>query len=191
VTGVPVATVADDPSLNSDPGKHPEYLAEMFPMLRVDPSIPALYEVAGCGVGNRTIDWVAGPAEGRRVLVDVKRRYKDLLAQMDGIAAGNAQEPDHDAALLFRSVEEKFRQADPDSALQGAWIVTDIKQEQAALAKAFAQMDVTKVHFSILGDAQADACLLTRREADRPFLLSFFGLTEATRFQFQRQSAVG
>jgi hypothetical protein len=113
--------------LLADPGKHPEYLVEMFPMLRVDASIPTLYEVAGYGVGNKTIDWVIGPTQGRGVLIDVKRRYKDFLAQMDGMSAGSAPEPAHDPALLFRSIEEKFRQADPESALQGGWMVTDIK----------------------------------------------------------------
>jgi hypothetical protein len=144
--------------LVSDSRKHQEYLAEMFPMLRVEASIPTQHEIAGYGVGNKTIDWVIGPVNGRTVLVDAKRRYADFLAQMEEISAASIPEPAHNQALLFRSVQEKFRQANPDSALQGAWVVTDIKQDEAALTKAFQEMDATKVHFAILGDEQGDVC---------------------------------
>ena len=77
-----------------------------------------------------------------------------------------------------------------NSALQGAWVVTDIKQGEADLTKAFQEMDAAKVHFAILGDEQGDVCLLTRRQEDRGFLLGIFGVGEGDRFQFKRQSAM-
>ena len=38
--------------LLADLRKHQDHLAEMYPMLRVDPSVDAEHEVAGLGVGN-------------------------------------------------------------------------------------------------------------------------------------------
>jgi hypothetical protein len=121
--------------LRADPRKHPEYLAEMFPTLRVKPAIPAEHEVGGLGEGNRTVDWVIGPVDGRRVLVDVKRRLADFIAAMGELSADDAPAPRHDVGLLFRSVESKYLQSDPDELLQGAWIVTDIKQSEKGLQR--------------------------------------------------------
>ena len=74
--------------LLADVDKHQEGLAEMFPMLRVDPAIPAEYEAQGRGAGSKTIDWAIGPTSGRAVLMDVKRRYADFLMQMGGPMEG-------------------------------------------------------------------------------------------------------
>lgn len=164
--------------------KHQEFLAEMFPMLRVDGAVPADHEVAGLGVGNRTVDRAIGPAENRRVFLDVKRRFADFVSQM---AAEGKFPPEHDVGLLFRSVEGKFLPADPQSALQGVWIVTDIKQDETELQAAFDALDSEKVHFTILGDAKNDVCLLTRRPEDRGFLLGLFGVAEGKRFTFRRE----
>jgi hypothetical protein len=164
--------------------KHQEFLAEMFPMLRLDGAVPADHEVARLGVGNRTVDWAIGPAENRRVLLDVKRRFADFVSQM---AAEGKLPPEHDVGLLFRSVEGKFLPADPRSTLQGVWIVTDIKQDETELQAAFDALDPAKVHFTILGDAKNDICLLTRRREDREFLLALFGVAEGKRFTFRRE----
>lgn len=162
--------------------KHQEFLAEMFPMLRLDQAVLADHEVAGLGVGNRTVDWAIGPTAGRRVLLDVKRQLTDFLQ----MSAGGNTPPEHDVSLLFRSVEGKFLPADPGSILQGAWVMTDIKQDEAKLRAAFEALDAAKVHFAILGDDKQDVYLLTRRQQDRDFLLSLFGMTEGTRFVFNR-----
>jgi len=170
--------------LLADQRKHQEFLAEMFPMLRVDRAVPADHEVAGLGVGNRTVDWAIGPADNRRVLLDVKRRLADFILQMS--ADGNTP-PAYDVGLLFRSVEGKFLPADPGSTLQGVWVMTDIKQDEAKLRAAFDALDPAKVHFAILGDAEHDVYLLTGRPEDRDFLLSLLGMTEGTRFVFSRE----
>ena len=175
--------------LLADVDKHQEYFAEMFPMLRVDPAIPAEYEAQGRGAGNKTIDWAIGPTSGRAVLMDVKRRYADFLMQMGGPMEGEIPAPEHDPALLFRSVEGKFVAADPGVVLQGAWIVTDIKQEAAEFAAAFESLEAAMVHFAILGDARPDVDLLTRRAEDRPYLLELFRATDADRYLFNRTAA--
>jgi hypothetical protein len=174
--------------LLTDLDKHQEYLAEMFPLLRVDPAIPAEHEVSGRGAGNKTIDWSIAPAEDRYVLIDVKRRFADFIAQMNAPAARETAPPEHDPALLLRSIEQKFIAGDPDAVLQGAWIVTDIKQEQGEFELAFSALDPAKVHFVILGDHQADIHLLVRREQDRAFLMDLFKATPSGRFVFTRKS---
>ncbi len=175
--------------LASDPGKHLEHLAEMFPLLRVDPLISAEHEVSGRGDGNRTIDWEIGPRGNRMVLLDVKRRFRDFFALMGAALPTDTEpEPHHDHALLFRSVEGKFREADPDQVLQGVWISTDIKQEEAELAAAYQNLDGKKVHFAMLGDARPDIHLITRRKTDRAFLLDLFDAVEGERFTFNRGS---
>jgi hypothetical protein len=173
-------------ALLGNPGKHQEYLAEMFPMFRVDVTIPAEHEAGSMGAGNRTIDWLVGPVDGRRVLFDVKRRFVDFIAMMGGLSADETAAPGHDVGLLFRSVEGKFQHSNPDQQLQGAWIVTDIKQDGAELDGAFAALDAGKVHFAILGDAEADVHVITRRPEDREFLLRLFQSTASTRFVFDR-----
>jgi hypothetical protein len=174
--------------LLTDADKHQEYLAEMFPMLRVDPAIAVQYEAQGRGAGNKTIDWAIGPVDNREVLMDVKRRTVDFLAQLGGPIEAEIPAPEHDPALLFRNVEAKFVAADPDGVLQGAWIVTDIKQEAAELAAAFERLDAAKVHFAVLGDARPDVCLLTRRAEDRPFLRDLFRVADADRYLFNRNT---
>jgi hypothetical protein len=158
----------------------------MFPMLRVLPDIPADHEVGGFGVGNRTVDWVVGTAPERRVLLDVKRRLTDFLDQMEGVAVDGGAAPQHDVGLLFRSVEGKFLPKDPGEQLQGAWIVTDVRQEETELQAAFDALDPARVHFAVFGDERADVCLLTRGTEHRRFLLELFGVHESARFVFRR-----
>jgi hypothetical protein len=173
----------------AEPPKHQDALCEMAPIIRVDPSVPAEFEVAGLSDGNQTIDWVLGPVGGRKVVFDVKRRVADFIKQADqfgGDASGTARPPDHDPAILFRSVENKLPSNDPASSLQGVWINTEIKQDAAKLLAAFEALDKAKVHFAILGDWKNDVYVLVRRPEDRQFLLDLFGSTESTRFTFDK-----
>jgi hypothetical protein len=124
-------------ALIDDIERHLIHLVEMFPMLRVHPGILADHEVSGLGAGNRTVDWAIGSAFERRVLIDVKRRFADFYGQMEGVAVDGGAAPQHDVGLLFRSVEGKFLPKNPVEQLQGAWIVTDIQQEETELRAAF------------------------------------------------------
>lgn len=169
----------------ADPDAHQATLVEMIPAHKVDPAVPIEFEVAGLGAGNRTVDWAIGPQGGRTVLLDVKRRTTDFIKQAERIGAeGAAPEPDHDPLLLFRSVEQKFVSANPDSCLQGIWIVTDIKQDEEQLRRAFSALDASKVHFAILGDWKPDVYVLGRRDEDRQYLLDLFRAEPSTRFTF-------
>jgi len=159
-------------------------LAEMIPVSKVSADLRAEFEVTGFGMGNSTIDWVVHEPFCR-VLLDVKSRSKDFIEQMAREESSKEMpEPEHDPALLFRSLDNKFLPANPDEALQGVWIATHIQQNQDALNKAFAGLDPDKVHFAILGDWGQDVHLLVRRESDRTHLLNLFGATPSTRFTF-------
>jgi hypothetical protein len=174
--------------LLSIPSKHPQTLVEMIPATKVDESVAVDFEVSGLGNGNRTVDWVIGPHGGRTVLCDVKRRTSDFLAQFERLSDSQvAPEPNHDPAVLFRNVEHKFRSRDPDEYLQGAWIVTDIAQQENRLLHAFLALDPTKVHFAILGDWQSDAHVLVRTEDDRPYIHDLFRVTASSRFVFSTE----
>jgi hypothetical protein len=175
--------------LLSTPSKHPQTLVEMIPATKVDENVAVDFEVGGLGNGNRTVDWVFSPHGGRTVLCDVKRRTRDFLEQFERLDDSPvAPEPNHDPALLFRNVEHKFRSGDPDEYLQGAWIVTDIAQEENRLLDAFRALDPTKVHFAILGDWLSDAHVLVRREQDGPYLRDLFRIAASSRFVFNNES---
>jgi hypothetical protein len=173
--------------LNS-PERHAVTLAEMIPGSKVPVHLQTDFEVPGYGAGNSTMDWVVH-APDRRVLLDVKNRSKDFIEQMTREDGGNVMpEPEHDPAFLFRSLDNKLLPANPDERLQGVWIATHIQQNADALNNAFAALNPAKVHFAILGDWEPDVHLLTRRDADREYLLDLFAATPSSRFTFAPQA---
>lgn len=169
----------------ADPGNHQDTLVEMIPGYKVDSAVAVEFEVLGQGVGNRTVDWVIGPHNGRAVLLDVKRRIFDTIDQIERLGGESvAPEPDHDPALLFRSVEERFVLADPNLRLQGVWISTNIRQNERQLSAAFSALSSNKIHFAILGDWKPDAYVLVRRAKDEQYLRDLFHVEKSTRFTF-------
>ena len=170
------------------PDKHQATLVEMIPGHKVDPTVPVQFEVPELGVGNKTIDWVIGPHKSRTVLIDVKRRTIDFIKQTEQIGDEPvAPEPNHDPNLLFRSIEDKFETADPNQNLQGAWVVTDIKQNERQLSAAFVALKASKVHFAIIGDWKSDAHVLVTRAEDEKYLRELFHLQRSTRFTFTQK----
>lgn len=172
----------------SEPERHAVTLAEMIPGSKLSADLPAEFEVTGLGVGNSTVDWVVH-APDRQVLLDVKCRSRDFIEQMAKEDDNKEMpEPEHDPALLFRSLDKKFLPASPDESLQGVWIATHIQQNVDALNIAFEALNPDKVHFAIFGDWEADVHLLVRRETDRTYLLDLFGATASNRFTFTPQA---
>jgi hypothetical protein len=171
----------------ADPNKHQNRLVEMIPIAKLSSKTPVVFDVSGLGAGNLTVDWVIGPQDGRIVLLDVKRRTIDFIKHTERIDTANSvPEPSHDPKLLFRSVEQKFLPADPDLQLQGAWIVTDMMQEENQLVQAFTTLDSSKVHFVVFGDWGSDVFVMSRRDIDRQFLLKLFCIYSSNRFIFQK-----
>jgi len=171
----------------SNPGKHMDTLVEFSPILRLSEKVTVDFEVA-TGVGNRNVDWlIRSNSLKRLVLVDVKRRIQDILELLNRInRGGTEQPPTHDASILFRSIEEKYASKNPDAQLQGAWIMTDVQQEESEIENAFNSLDESKVHFAILGDWDPGIKLLTRRDEDRQFLFDLFRENSSNRMTFSR-----
>lgn len=173
----------------SDPSKHEDLITEFVPILRLSSSIAATYEVEGCGEGASKIDWLLSPPGNVPILIDVKNRTKDFLEQFQKGDYGSENRmpaPNHDTALLFRSLENKFRPNNAENILQGAWIRTLLKQEEKELKVSFSKLDHTRVHFAILGDWEEDVYILCDRSVDREKLLALFNLEESKRFVFIR-----
>lgn len=167
--------------------KHQSTLVVMIPVHKIDLIMPVQFEVPGVGIGNKTVDWVIGPDNGRTVRIDVKRRSIDFIKQAERISAeSEVPEPDHDPSLIFRSVEDKFDISDFNYFLQGAWIVTDIKQEETLLSAAFEALNASKVHFTIIGDWKSDAHVLVKRTEDEKYLRDLFHIRESERFTFKQ-----
>ena len=168
-----------------NPEKHQAILVEMIPAAKVDSGVQMEFEVAGYGTGGRTVDWVVHPPTGPLVLLDVKNRTVDFIQQAEQMANDSfAQRPLHDPALLFRSVEQKFRPANPDARLQGVWICTYIQQHEPSLKAVFSTLCADKIHFAILGNWKSEAYVLARKQQDRQRLLELFNLQPSTRFTF-------
>lgn len=175
----------------ANPQKHEDLIAEFAPVLRLTVDVQVDYEVAGFGDGNSTVDWFVRPPEGPPVLLEVKNRTKDLvesLARMDAgerSPEGTAPVPAHDHAMLFRSIEQKFRSRSSAEIVQGVWIRTNLRQEETELSRAFDCLDATKVHVAVLGDWQDDVHVLANDAFAKEHVIRVFRLEESRRFVFQ------
>lgn len=176
------------------PENHEATLVEFVPVLRVGSSVPVEPDYR-TGVGNRDVDWFIQNLNGPPVLIDVKNRIRDLLEMMERLAEGErdpdgtAPAPTHDASIMFRSVEQKLPQEDPDRQLQGAWVVTNVKQESEEIVEAFEALDPEKVHFAILGGWEPGVAVLSQREEDVATLMDLFQEKPSDRHLFTRESS--
>ena len=179
-----------------NPEKHEDTLAEFLPILRLSEGIAVDFEVP-TGIGGRNVfahnvDWGIYDRTGRAVLIEVKSRMRDLLQMAARIDKGErdpngtAPAPTHDVSLLFRSIEGKYAPNDVERQLQGAWITTNVQQEEVELATAFDTLDPSKIHFVILGGWEPGIKLLTRRDEDFQFLIELFREEISDRFHFAR-----
>jgi hypothetical protein len=175
----------------ANPEKHEETLVEFLPVLRLSEDTATNFEVP-TGIGNRNADWCILSNTGRPVLLDVKNRSLDLIEEMKRIRAreddpdGTAPAPTHDVTRLFRSIEEKYAPSNPALQLQGAWIATNLQQEEKELTVAFDRLDQSKVHFVILGGWERGIKPLTRRDEDCQFLIDLFHEEVSNRYHFSR-----
>ncbi|NQT00210.1 MAG: hypothetical protein HQ595_03915 [Candidatus Omnitrophica bacterium] len=171
--------------------KHWDTLVEFLPIIRLSDDTSFSYEIP-TGVGNCNADWGISTNSGRTTLVDVKRRFRDLLEQVvrmengERDPDGTAPAPTHDVGLMFRSTENKYCQKDPDQQLQGVWIETAIKQEENELQNNFSALDDSKLHFAIFGGWEPGIKLLTKRPEDSQFLLELFNETIGENYHFKR-----
>jgi hypothetical protein len=171
-----------------DPAKHLSVVIEMRPIINVPPDVPAQFEVAGRGEGNKTLDWIISPPDKRPILVDVKDRTVSLLkhlaqimpAMQEGIDPPVPTAPD--PKDLFRDTVTKFRAVDRTVQLQGAWIHAGVKEDRAKLLAYFDSLDQGRFHFAILGGWEPDATILARSEADRDYIAETLCIEPSDRF---------
>ena len=124
----------------ADPSKHEDLLMEFSPILRLSSNVATAYEVEGYGEGGSKIDWLLSPPHSEPILLDVKNRKLDLIDQFQkgGYESNETMPaPTHDTALIFRSLEKKFRTNDVENIIQGAWIRTLLMQEESELQASF------------------------------------------------------
>jgi hypothetical protein len=173
------------------PIKHQDLLFEFVPVVRLDSSVQANYEVAGYAEGNNSADWLIRSGN-LSVLLDVKNRTRDLIESIGRFQRGE-RDPDgtlpapmHDPSLLFRSVESKLRPRSLSEIIQAVWIVTALKQEESELQAAFARLDASRVHLALLGDWEDDVYVLTNDVSAKDIVLQLFHLRESRRAVFRR-----
>jgi len=178
----------------ADPKKHGDVLAEFAPILRLDSTVRADYEVPGYGEGNTTVDWrIHG--DGFLLLLDVKNRARDLFESLALLQAGErgpedtAPAPIHDPGLLFKSLDRKFKSRKASKIIQAAWIISGIKQEEDELSKAFANLNGSRVHVAIIGDWNDDVYVLGNNTRAKERVLQLLRVRESRRFVFRRGHA--
>lgn len=177
----------------ADPKKHEDLLIEFAPILRLDQETLIEYEVSGYGEGESRIDWLLSSRHRVPILLDIKNRTRDLLESLARIQVGErgaddmAPAPTHDTALIFRSLERKFRPSNPANVVQGGWITTQLMQEESELQTTFSKLDCTRVHFAILGDWEDDVYVLCNYAEIKQLLLEIFNIRESKRFVFNRE----
>lgn len=176
----------------ADPKKHADMLFEFAPILLLDSSTSAEYEVVGRSPRNRRIDWWIQGADGFGLLLEVKNRAADLFRGFERIQAGErdadgrAPAPDHDTDLLFKSVGSKFLPRPPTQVPQGVWVASGLMQEESELERSFLRLDPAKVHFAILGSWGPAAHLLARDDVPRDRIVRLLGLEEVEGLVFSR-----
>lgn len=176
----------------ADPDKHQDFLFEFAPILRVASSIEMDYEARGYAEGNNTVDWLIH-SKPVPLLLDVKNRRRDLIEAIvraysgERDPDGTAPAPTHDPSLLFRSVEQKFKQRSPSEVIQGVWVVTAIAQEESELQAAFAKLDSLRVHVAVFGDWEDDVYVLANDAAVKETVLEVLRLRESRRAVFHRR----
>jgi hypothetical protein len=166
-------------------------IASRTPILRLDSSVEVDYEVAGYSEGSSTVDWLIR-LEPVPILLDVKNRTRDLLESLVRLQLGERDPdgtgpaPTHDPLLLFKSIEQKFKERSPSEVIQVVWVVTAIKQEESELQNAFARLDASRVHVAILGDWEDDVYVLANDARAKERVLEVLGLCESRRAVFRR-----
>lgn len=170
----------------ADESKHEDALVEFAPIVRMEGQIDADFEASGYCEGNRTVDWAIRIPGRPMLLLDVKNRVRDLFEFFAALDTSGltAPAPRHDPALLFKSLESKFRQSDKANAIQVGWIKTGIKQERGALLSAFAKLDSSRVHYAVLGDWKDDVFVLGPDDEDKKWVLEVLRARESNRFVF-------
>ena len=174
----------------SDSTHHEDALVEFAPILRLDAEAMVEYEVSGHGSGNRTVDWSICAPGHPELLLEVKNRIRDLVESFETIKSQPSEQPipapTHDHALLFKSIEEKFRPRKADEVIQGVWIRAGLRQEETELRAAFDALDSQLVHFAVLGSWGEESYVLSKDVATKRRVQRILSLRNTKGLVFRR-----
>lgn len=175
---------------------HEAMLVELLPMSRVaaDCVIEPEFKT---GVCDRDVDWRFERPGYPPLLLEVKLRTFDFIELAKRIRAGERRPngetpvPVHDAAFLFRSIEEKLAPVSPDVRLQGAWVMPHLMQDETDLTAAFHALDGDRIHFAVLGGWEPGVHVLTKRPEDAERVLAILNDQQVERHVYDRRLGGG
>lgn len=155
----------------SEREQHTATLAEFLPVLTLSDNTRCEFEFR-TGEGARDVDWRLLHPGSPSLLVEVKRRTKDLVELMQRVYQGerrqngHAPRPEHDARLLFKSIEKKYPLTEPGGGWQGAWICTALEQDVPDMLEAFGELSPSRVQFVVLGGFSGPIDVIARGDVE-------------------------
>jgi hypothetical protein len=172
----------------TDPTRHEDVLVEFAPILRLLDGVQ--HEVNGHGDSAATVDWRIEAPGYPVLLLEVKNRIWDLIESFETLEHLDTHEavppPRHDHAMLFRSVQHKFKSRRPEETIQGVWIKTGLMQEEKEFRSAFDALELGRVHVAVLGDWGEDAYVVATDNTTEKIVLKILRLKQSTRLVFNR-----
>jgi hypothetical protein len=172
---------------------HEDTLVEFAPILNLDRTTSVDYEVRSRESGNNTVDWSIRAVGQPKLLLEVKNRDLDLIESLEArkyMAHDEAMRaPSHDHSRLFRSVERKFEPHKSDEAIQGVWIRTALRQEEAELETAFKALP-EGIHVAVLGSWSDEAHILARDGETKRRVRKILRVRSGKGLTFRRQQRV-
>ncbi len=167
-----------------NPAQHQDILEEMAPIYHLEDGIGVFPEQKISQTNNTDIDWELIVPNLPNFFLEVKHRKFDLEAGLREIISrlpktSQPGKPTHDTDLLFVNLEKKFESCKPRDRLQGAWISTSLKQNEAQVRSSFNRIHDDQLHFALLvapGAEDNAAYLLTRPGIPGQHILDIFNL---------------
>ena len=167
-----------------NPVQHQDILEEMAPIYHLQDGIGVFPERKTSQTNDTDIDWELIVPNLPNFFLEVKHRNFDLKQGLIEIInrlpeTSQPSKPTHDTDRLFRKLENKFEPYKPRDRLQGAWISTSLKQNEAQMRASFNRIHDDRLHFALLvapGAEDNAAYLLTRPGVPGQHILDIFNL---------------
>ena len=167
-----------------NPAQHQDILEEMAPIYHLQDNVGVFPERKTSQTNDTDIDWELIVPNLPNFFLEVKHRKFDLKQGLIDIISrlpetSQPNKPTHDTDLLFVNLEKKFEPCKPRDRLQGAWISTSLKQNEAQMRASFNNIHDDQLHFALLvapGAEDNAAYLLARPDIPGQHILDIFNL---------------